>query len=185
SCITSTFIFWLEDASGASRPELRRKTEGLQGITLDPLSLLATQVFRAYFIRPMASMAFALAESMLPALQAASASRTSLAASALPLFPPARDRGAGKSWGLLRGACTSFVLLRGACTSCVLLPGAWTSWVLLRGACTSWVLLRPAWTSFVVARGAWTSCVLLRGAWTSCVLLRGACTSCVLLRGAW
>src|SRR5262249_13932804 len=143
---------------------------GLQGMTLEPLSLLATELFRAYFIRPMASMAFALAESMLPALQAASASRTSLAASALPLFAPASERG--------------------ACTSCVLLRGAWTSWVLLRGACTSWVLLRGAWTSCVLLRGAWTSWVLLRapaserGAWTSWVLLRGACTSWVLLRGA-
>ena len=63
-------------------------------MTLEPLSLLTAERFGAYFIRPMASMAFALAESMLPALQAASASRTSLVASALPLFAPASDRGA-------------------------------------------------------------------------------------------
>ena len=73
-------------------------------MTLEPLSLLATELFRAYFIRPMASMAFALAESMLPALQAASASRISFAASALPLFAPASVRGAWTSCVLLRGA---------------------------------------------------------------------------------
>ena len=49
----------------------------------------------AYFIKPMASTAFDLAVSMFPALQAASASRTSFVAS-LPDedLAPASDRGA-------------------------------------------------------------------------------------------
>ena len=48
----------------------------------------------SYFRMDIASMAFAFAESMLPALQAASASRTSFAASALEALAPATARGA-------------------------------------------------------------------------------------------
>src|SRR2546428_371850 len=114
----------------------RRTKQRLQGATPGALSLPPRELLhlRSYFIRPIASMAFAFAASIFPALQAASASRTSLIASPPLALAPAIERG--------------------ACTSCVLLRGAWTSWVLLRGAWTSWVLLR----------GAWTSCVLLRGA---------------------
>jgi hypothetical protein len=80
----------------------RAKTKAPGAEPLEPSRSPVGSYFKLYFIRPMASMAFALATSILPALQAASASRTSLAGSA-PVLAPA-----------IRGAWTSCVLLRGA-----------------------------------------------------------------------
>ena len=65
----------------------------------DPWSLFAAYCKNSetYFISPIASTAFAFAASMFPDLQAASASRTSFAASPLEALAPATDRGAWRS----------------------------------------------------------------------------------------
>src|SRR2546425_4293158 len=65
----------------------------------DPWSLFGAyrKNSETYFISPIASTAFAFAASMFPALHAASASRTSFAASPLEALAPATDRGAWRS----------------------------------------------------------------------------------------
>src|SRR3989442_2090501 len=65
----------------------------------DPWSLFAAHCKNSetYFISPIASTAFVFAASMFPALQAASASRTSFATSPLEALAPASDRGAWMS----------------------------------------------------------------------------------------
>src|SRR5438309_1677936 len=73
-----------------------------------PGALLVFVETGSYFRIDIASMAFALAAPMFPALQAASASRTSFAASPLEALAPATARGACLS--LPRGPCGSWLL---------------------------------------------------------------------------
>src|SRR5207253_4280469 len=120
------------------------KTKGSRGAAPGARKIRAER--GRYFSRAIAAAALLFAVFMSPALHAASASFTSLAALLASIWvAPASVRGAWTS--CMRGAWTSCIL--GAWTSCIL--GAWTS--CMRGACTSCIL------------GSWTSC--MAGAWTS------------------
>ena len=101
---------WTESSAALATPENARRAASAvclhtirilnlrrlqnEGSREGPWSLSVFVETRSYFRIDIASMAFALAAPMFPALQAASASRTSFAASPLEAFAPATARGA-------------------------------------------------------------------------------------------